>query len=105
MPRPSRRVARWKCGAELSESFRLLYDSLNVLNEFRLVNSEYNSWFDYRMCVCLPGNLSPGRPLTPSFRFQGKNWVLVADADWDFDQEFRVSGVALTRQAESWQGL
>ena len=77
--------------------FGIGYDKLNVLNEHGLITSDYNSWFDYRICIGLPGNLMPGRPLPPAFRVQAQRWVLIADAERDLTQEFRVSGVAFTR--------
>ena len=77
--------------------FGIGYDQLNGLNEFGLIHSEYNSWFDYRICIGLPGNLVPGRPLPLAFTFEGHSCVLIADVERDLGQEFRVSGVALTR--------
>ena len=77
--------------------FGIGYDKLNVLNEHRLITGDYNSWCDYLVCIGLPGNLMPGRPLPPAFRFEGQNWVLIADPEREPGQEFRVSGVAFTR--------
>lgn len=76
--------------------YGLNFDALNVLNEHRLIIADYNSYYDYRLClgVALPDNTSIVRI---PFRFQGRFWLLEPTGERSKDGEFRVSGVSLTR--------
>ena len=81
--------------------YGLGFADLNVLNEHGLIISDYNSYYDYQMSigVPLPG---PGQEsVRIPFVFQGRSWVLepTTNQPWK-DQEFRLSGVALTRSGQ-----
>ena len=76
------------------QEFGLNFDSLNVLNEHGLIISDYNSWMDYKFCVGF--TVGPQVHQIP-FRYQGHDWVLNPIHQGAIDQEFRLSGVALTR--------
>ena len=68
-------------------SYGLSYDKFNILNEFRLIHSDYGSWCDYRACI---------RPLPLAFAYQGRYWALKGETEWEPNKEFRLSGAALT---------
>lgn len=73
-------------------SYGLSFGTLNILNEYGLIISDYNSWYDYRLCVVQP-NASNQLP----FRLVhgGRQWVLLP-GDAPFQGELKLSGVALT---------
>ena len=74
------------------QTYGLGFATLNVLNEYGLIISDYNSWYDYRMCILQP-NANPPTP----FRLihGGKTWILLPEST-SFDGQLRFSGVALT---------
>ena len=72
--------------------YGLSFDQLNILHEYGLIISDYNSWFDYKLCIV---NKNP--PITIPFLHQGRYWVLSPSSEQNKNQEFRVSGVALSR--------
>ncbi len=72
------------------------YLSLNLLNEYGLIVSDYNSWLDYNGCISSwPGERKEGRLVIP-FKFQGRYWLLAPMTQRNAEQEFRLNGVALT---------
>lgn len=79
------------------QAYGLGFDALNVLNEDELIIGDYNSWFDYRVCIAAPFEGVPGLTVPLGFNYQGHQWGLLPDGERDVTQEFRVSGVALTR--------
>lgn len=74
------------------KSYGLAFGTLNVLNEYGLIISDYNSWYDYRMCVVPPstGQLVPFRLV-----HGGRQWTL-RSRHAPFQSELKLSGVALT---------
>ena len=72
--------------------YGLGFDQLNVLNEYRLIVSDYNSWHAYRAYGENENNL---RPLL--FQHQRKYWDLSPLSDQIEKQNFQLSGVALSR--------
>ena len=74
----------------------LSFDILNVLNEHGLIISDYDSWYDYGICmgIHLPG------PEHVIFRlplsFQGHNWTLMPATERSVGGKLKLSGVALT---------
>ena len=79
-------------GSNALSKYGLGFDQLNILHEYGLIISDYNSWFDYKLCL-----LNKNPPVTIPFRHQGRYWVLSPSPGRDNNQEFRVSGVALSR--------
>ena len=77
-------------------TYGMSFDVLNVLNEHGLIISEFNSWFDYRICVAVPDETGKLKAEVP-FMYQGGKWVFVPLVGRVPKAEFRVSGVALTR--------
>lgn len=82
-------------GSNALRAYGLDFDALNVLNEHGLIISDYNSWFDYRLClgIRLP---EPGSTMRIPFRFQDRFWVLEPRPQRSKSGEFKVFGVALT---------
>ena len=79
------------------KDYGIAFDDLNRMNEHDLVISDYNSWQDYGLCIA---GYIPQMPLNQTalgFTYQGKNWGLAPDGERQHNEEFRVSGVALTR--------
>lgn len=79
------------------QEYGISFDDLNLLNEHGLIISDYNSWQDHGICIA--GYL-PQMPLNQTalgFTYQGKHWGLAPDGEREHNQEFPVSGVALTR--------
>ena len=79
-------------GSNALSKYGLGFDQLNILHEYGLIISDYNSWSDYKLCL-----LNKNPPVTIPFRHQGRYWVLSPSPGRDNNQEFRVSGVALSR--------
>ena len=76
------------------QQYGLDFGRLNVLNEHGLIISNYNSWCDYKTSI---GYRASSFLVRIPFGFQGRFWVLVPTVERNYDQEFRLSGVALTR--------
>ena len=65
---------------------------LNILNEYDLIISDYNSWYEYNLA--LGNEIPPDRLL---LWYQGRYWDLLTLPGWDQNQQqFRLSGVALS---------
>ena len=79
-------------GSNALSKYGLGFDQLNILNGFGLIVSDYNSWFDYQLCIA-----NENSPITIPFRHQGRDWVLLPSPEREQSKEFRVSGVALSR--------
>ena len=77
--------------------YGLDFNELNVLNEHGLIISDYNSWRDYQASVGLYRPQPKQGMLLIPFSFQGRHWILSPTTERAADQEFRLSGVALTR--------
>lgn len=84
-------------GNNALRAYGLGFDALNVLNEYELIIGDYNSWFDYRVCIAAPFEGVQGLTVPLGFNYQGHQWGLLPEGERDLSQEFRVSGVALTR--------
>ena len=83
------------------EAYGLGFGTLNVLNEHGLIIADYNSWFDYRLCIGMVfSSETKQRMVRIPFGFQGRYWVLRPTTERTVDKEFRLSGVALTRAGQ-----
>ena len=81
-------------GSNALSKYGLGFGGLNLLNEYDLIISNYNSWFkcnlyplgeDIRARACLP------------FEHQGKYWNLLPLSEQENDLELKLSGVRLSR--------
>ena len=81
-------------GSNALQDYGLNFATLNLLNEYGLIISDYNSWWEFMPSVVLPGNDHQvfRIPLT----YQGRHWVLVSDANKEVSNKVRIEGVALT---------
>ena len=86
-------------GSNSLKSYGFSFDALNRLNENGLIISDYNSWFDYRISIVHRGEENSSLPLL-WFDFQGSRWILVSAVPRDPNEEFRLSGVALTQSGK-----
>ena len=77
--------------------FGLAYGELMTLEEHGLITSEFQSWHDYNHSILPCGTKEERRLFVFPFKFQGQCWVLSPTIARPDDQEFRLSGVALTR--------
>lgn len=76
------------------QKFGLTFDSLNLLQEYGLIISEYNSWMDYSYSFG-----SPTQPVAIPFEFGNELWGLVK-MDGFQGNELKVHGVGLTRSGK-----
>ena len=82
------------------QQYGIAYGSLNHLNEYGLIVSDYNSWRNYNACITSwPSEGKKGMLVIP-FKFQGRYWLLKPMARRNAEQEFRLSGVALTASGQ-----
>ena len=79
-------------GSNALSKYGLDFGQLNILHEYGLIISDYNSWSDYKLCIV---NENP--PVLVPFRHQGRHWVLLPSPERDRNRECKVSGVALSR--------
>ena len=86
-------VRRGNAASNALKDYGLGFRTLNVLNEYGLIISDYNSWYDYRPAVKLP-SAAPSGP----FRIDHarRHWVLLQDSGDTALGELRQSGVALS---------
>jgi hypothetical protein len=79
-------------GSNALEKYGLRYGQLNLLNEYDLIISSYNSRYDYNLCI-----ISQDNPVLLPFQYQGKHWVLLPLPERENKPELKISGVALSR--------
>ena len=73
----------------------LNFATLNLLNEYGLVISDYNSWWESTPCVAAPG--AAQQAICIPFSYQGKYWVMEPKSKSSVGKPLRVYGVALTQ--------
>lgn len=83
-------------GHNALKSYGVSFGELNLLNEFGLIISDFNSWRDIRSAIGI-GQTGNQEHLHIPFRFQNRYWILVPTEAGIRGKEFRLSGVALTR--------
>ena len=86
-------------GDNALRKYGLDYNKLTLLNEHGLITSDLNSWSDYRIVLGGDSESGPRRPIL-HFSFQGRLWVLVPKGQRDKGEEFRLTGVALSRSGQ-----
>ena len=86
--------------------YGLGFDCLNLLNEYGLIISDYNSWLDYN--VSIPGTFSDDKipnKLAIPFRHQNRFWILQPAAGSKQPANLQLHGVALTRSGIELMGV
>jgi hypothetical protein len=71
--------------------FGLSFNALNVLQEYGLIISDYNSYMPYSPCIANEHN-----QVGIALRFQNKNFGLVPLDKEKYDKVLKLNGVALT---------
>ena len=81
------------------QKYGLNFSELNRLNEHGLIISDYNSWKDYRNAIGIAID-NTSQLIRIPFSFQNRYWVLVPTSQHDWNKEFKLHGVALTKSGE-----
>ena len=85
------------------QKYGLTYDSLNILNEYGLIISDYNSFYGYNLSIGIAAGGAGQDSIRIPFTLQGRFWVLQPMEGFRGNSEFRVSGVALTQAGRELQ--
>ena len=78
------------------EEFGLDFGTLNLLNEYGLIISDYNSWMDYQISISKSVPELHQGSIRLAFNHQKKFWVLIPQKGFPNRSEFKLDGVALT---------
>jgi hypothetical protein len=76
------------------KAYGLTFDTLNILQEYGLIISDYNSWMDYRMSV-----VHDGKIMLP-LNYQKALWAVVPKVAPPMRQEFKVAGIVFSRSGK-----
>lgn len=83
-------------GENSLRKYGLPFDVLNILNEYGLIISDYNSWYDYKICLGIATDgPHPQRIVRIPFHHQSSHWFLLPKAE--NPEEIKINGVTLTR--------
>ena len=80
------------------QEYGLGFGNLNILNEHGLIISDYNSWFDIGPSMGLTVRHHP--LVRIPIHFRNRYWILEPTIQRKDGQEFRISGVALTKSGQ-----
>ncbi len=81
------------------QNYGLGFDQLNVLQEHNLIISDYNSFFDYR--VCIAGAITGvNNQIVFPFQHQNRNYGLIPINERPKEQAFQLHGVALSKSGK-----
>jgi len=67
------------------------FSKLNILHEYGLIISDYNSWRDYIWCI-----VNEQKKIILPFRHQGKYWALRPTPERKVGEELKLSGISLS---------
>ena len=90
----ARVVSIGNAGSNSLQAYGLGFDALNILHEYGLIISDYNSYVDYRTAVVHEGRIM--LPMT----FQNEQWALVPKVAPPALQGLNVHGVAFSRSGK-----
>ena len=84
------------------EQYGLPFNLLNLLNEYGLIISDFNSWRDYQVCIGLTVSLEGGQSQTVRLPIvhQAVPWILQPLSGRKPSTQFKVHGVALTQTGQ-----
>ncbi|MFD2554595.1 DUF2806 domain-containing protein [Sphingobacterium tabacisoli] len=74
--------------------YGLSFDNLNILQEYGLIITDYNSYMPYPLCVIYENNR-----IAASIVFGNKHYGLLPTDNDKYDKELKLSGVTLTKAA------
>ncbi|MBW4528175.1 MAG: DUF2806 domain-containing protein [Phormidium tanganyikae FI6-MK23] len=80
-------------------NYGLNFDQLNILQEHDLIISDYNSYFDYRMCVARKAGGVSNLVAFP-FHYQNKDYAFLPIGERSEDQALQLYGVALSKSGK-----
>ena len=92
-----------QAGQNCLQKYGLSFDNLNILNEYGLIISDFNSYYDYRMSTGIATGGSSQDNIWIPFAFQGRFWLLLPMEGFREGREFRLSGVSLTQAGRELQ--
>jgi hypothetical protein len=72
--------------------FGLSFDKLNILQEYGLIISDYNSWMRYGPCIAHNGN-----QVSAILRFKNRKYGFIPTDKERYDKELKLDGIALTK--------
>ncbi len=90
----ARVVSMGNAGANSLQAYGLNFEALNILQEYGLLISEYDSYCDYQVAVIRNNRLA--LPIT----FQNTQWVFTPKATSPTNEAFKVTGVGLSRSGK-----
>jgi len=79
-------------GSNSLSKYGLSYDNLNILQEYGLITTDYNSRFPYTVCV-----ISPSNRIGIGLRFENKTFRLLPNNLDKLDKDLYFNGVTLTK--------
>src|ERR1700743_1186325 len=79
-------------GANSLGEYGLAFDHLNILQEYGLIISDYNSYMNYSPCIA-----HDGINVAASFRFDDKNYALIPIDNESYDKILNLHGVTFTK--------
>lgn len=74
------------------KQFGLSFGALNVLQEYGLIITDYNSFMHYSSCIA-----NEKKEVVATLQFQNKNYGFVPSDKEKYDKEVKLNGVALTK--------
>lgn len=86
----ARVVSMGNAGSNSLQAYGLGFGQLNILQEYGLIITDYNSYMDYRTAILLNGQVA--LPMT----YQGRMWTLIPKVALAMHQEFKVHGVGFS---------
>lgn len=75
--------------------YGLSFDNLNILQEYGLIISDYNSYMPYNPCIANEQN-----QIAAGLRFGNKDYGLIPTDKTKYDKILKLNGVALTKAAK-----
>lgn len=87
-------------GSNALAKYGLGFGQLNILNEYGLIISDYNSWISCTPCIKNEAGLVP-LPFYHALR----QWVLLPSSAWDRTQDFQLHGVSLSQAGRELFGV
>ena len=81
------------------QKYGLGFLELTILNEHRLIISNFHSWRDYILCFGIKGDYQASPVFIP-ITIQGRHWLLSPTHQYTRGKDFKVYGVALTRSGQ-----
>lgn len=80
--------------------YGLSFDNLNILHEYGLIISDYNSYMNYAPCI-----INENGSVAASLHFEGKHYGLLPTDRDKYDKTVRFNGVALTKAGKELQQI